>query len=93
MSEHACTSLDPNCYRCDLHLDEIRGWMESLMVTRKGVVHEADCSFVTGICSTATRWLPVPARNDRACSRCLPDGLPALPTLTTPAATPNEATR
>lgn len=80
MSAHVCTTLNPNCYRCDLHIDEIRGWIETLVVTRKGVVHDPDCSFVSGITSTATKWPQVPARNDRACSRCLPDGLPTLPT-------------
>lgn len=46
-------------------------------VTRKSVVHRADCHHVSGVCSTA---IPVQPRfflyDDRACSACLPDGLP-----------------
>jgi hypothetical protein len=78
MTAHTCTRLTDGCYRCGLHRDEIRGWLESLMVTRKGVVHDPDCSYVTGTGSTATPWLPIPARNDRACGRCLDGELPTL---------------
>lgn len=78
MTAHTCTSLTDGCYRCDLHRDEIRGYVESLMVTRSGVVHDPDCTFVTGPCSSASKWLPVPARNDRACTRCLDGELPNL---------------
>ena len=78
MTDHACTELTPGCYRCGLNMDEIQDWAESLVVTRKGVVHEPDCTFVTGPCSSATQWLPTPAQSDRACSRCLPNGLPGV---------------
>lgn len=77
MSEHTCTSLNPGCYRCDLNRDEIRAYVESLVVTKAGVVHDPDCSFVGSLTSTAIAWDPQ-FSTDRACSRCLPDGLPDL---------------
>ena len=75
MSAHTCRELTPGCYRCELHADEVNAWIDTLVVTRKQVVHDPDCSFVGGVTSTATSW----AKNlpgDRACTRCLPDGLP-----------------
>lgn len=75
MSAHACTSLTPGCYRCDLNRDEVNAWIETLVVTRRDVVHDPDCSFVGGVMSSAVPWAAL-GRRDRACSRCLPDGLP-----------------
>ena len=77
MTAHTCKTLTDGCYRCDLNRDEIRWYLESLVVTRRGVVHDPDCSFVNGVCSSATKWLPVPARNDRACHHCLDGELPS----------------
>lgn len=76
MTAHTCTTLNPGCYRCELHKDEVNGWIDSLLVTRRGVVHDPDCSHVSGPCSSATKWMPTYSRSDRACLSCLPDGLP-----------------
>lgn len=82
MTAHTCTTLTDGCYRCELNKDEIRDHLYSLKVTRRGVVHEEWCSFVSGPCSTVVAWLPVPAGNDRACKHCMPEGLPDLSILT-----------
>lgn len=74
MTAHTCTALTPGCFRCDLNSDEIQSWIDTLLVTRSQVVHERDCSFISGVTSSAVPWEPV--AGDRACTRCLPDGLP-----------------
>lgn len=76
MSAHTHTILTEGCYRCDLHRDEVRAYVASLLVTRRGVVHDRTCRFVSGPCSSAVRWVSHPG--DRACAVCLPLGLPGV---------------
>lgn len=74
MSDHTCKELTDGCYRCDLNRDEIRGYIESLRVTRSGVVHDPDCHHLDKSSSSALRWTPHPS--DRACLHCLDGELP-----------------
>lgn len=78
MTAHTCRTITPGCYRCELHKDEINGWIDTLVVvprtTDLGVVHDPDCHHARRA-TTAIRWDdPIPG--DRACTSCLPDGLP-----------------
>lgn len=83
MTAHACATLIDGCYRCDLNKDEIRAFADSLVVTRNGVVHDPDCGSVNrdgvsvGSWSGSNRF-----SHDRACTHCMPDGLPDLSILT-----------
>lgn len=78
MTAHTHTVLTDGCYRCELHRDEIQGYLSSLMVTRSGVVHDPDCSYVSGITSTATSWAFSGQSANKVCKVCLPDGLPTV---------------
>lgn len=78
MTDHTHTVITPGCYRCELNLDEMEGYLQSLVVTRSGVVHDPDCHYLFPSTkqSTATSWVFSDMSSDRACKVCLPDGTP-----------------
>jgi hypothetical protein len=82
VSDHTCKTFAPGCYRCDLNKDEIRSYLYSLRVTSRGVVHEEWCSYI-GARWSSVGWLVNGVQDgDRACKRCMPEGLPDLSILT-----------
>lgn len=84
MTGHAHSMFVAGCHRCDLHKDEVNGWIDSLvMVTGyagRAMFHEPDCHHARRAGGRVLRpRLSDPLAGDVACSACLDGELPIRP--------------